>query len=63
MAPGLNTRVIQAAQQCGLPFAPGVATPSELEHAIENGCRLVKFFPAEAAGGLNYLKSMAAPSV
>ena len=61
VSPGMNRREIEAAQIAGLPFAPGVATPSELEAAIEQGCRFVKFFPAEAAGGLSYLRSMAAP--
>ena len=61
VAPGMNPRVAQAAQQAGLPFAPGVLTPSDIEQALENGCRLLKFFPAEPAGGLSYLKSMAAP--
>ncbi len=61
VAPGLNPRVVEAAQQAGLPFAPGIATPSELERALELGCRDVKFFPAEPSGGLKYLKSIAAP--
>lgn len=61
VAPGTNPRVIRAAQEAGLPFAPGIATPSDLETAIELGCRFVKFFPAEASGGLAYLRSMAAP--
>ena len=61
MAPGLNPAVVKAAQGCGLPFAPGIATPSELERAIELGCLLVKFFPAEAQGGIKYLKSISAP--
>ena len=61
VSPGLNVRVVQAAQRVGLPFAPGISTPAELEAAIEQDCRLVKFFPAEAAGGLAYLRSMAAP--
>jgi 2-dehydro-3-deoxyphosphogluconate aldolase/(4S)-4-hydroxy-2-oxoglutarate aldolase len=61
VAPGMNPRVIQAAREAGLPFAPGICTPSDLEAAIELGCRFVKFFPAEASGGLTYLKSMAAP--
>ena len=61
VAPGLNPRVVRAAQEAGLPFAPGICTPSELEAAIELGCRLVKFFPAEASGGLPFLRSMAAP--
>jgi len=61
VAPGMNPRVVRAAWAAGLPFAPGIATPSDLEAAIELGCRFVKFFPAEAAGGLAYLRSMAAP--
>jgi len=61
VAPGLNPRVIEEAKRIGLPFAPGVATPSDLEAALELGCRDVKFFPAEPSGGLAYLKSMAAP--
>ena len=61
VAPGMNPRVVKAAQKAGLPFAPGICTPSDLEAAIELGCRFVKFFPAEASGGLTYLKSMAAP--
>jgi 2-dehydro-3-deoxyphosphogluconate aldolase/(4S)-4-hydroxy-2-oxoglutarate aldolase len=61
VSPGMNPRVIRAAQEAGLPFAPGIATPSDLEAAIELGCRLVKFFPAEAAGGVAYLRSMSAP--
>ena len=61
VAPGMNPRVIRAAQEAGLPFAPGIATPSDLEAAIELGCRFVKFFPAEASGGIPYLRSMGAP--
>ena len=44
-----------------LPFAPGVVTPSDIEHALECDCRLLKFFPAETSGGLKHLKYMAAP--
>ncbi len=61
VSPGLSPKVIAAAQAAGLPFAPGIATPSELESAIDAGCRFVKFFPAEACGGVSYLKSMGAP--
>ncbi len=61
VAPGLNPRVVKAAKQAGLPFAPGIATPSELESAVDLGCRFVKFFPAEQLGGVRYLRSMAAP--
>lgn len=61
VAPGLNPRVVEKAKEIGLPFAPGIATPSELEIAAELGCRFVKFFPAEAQGGLTYLRSMSTP--
>lgn len=61
VAPGTNPRVIQAAQSKGLSFAPGVATPTDIEMALESNCRLLKFFPAEPSGGLNYLNSIAAP--
>lgn len=61
VAPGLNPNVVKAAQQCRLPFAPGIVTPSDIEIAVELGCKILKFFPAEAAGGLNYLKNMTAP--
>ncbi len=61
MAPGLNPRVVQRAQALGLPFAPGVATPSDIEAAVELGCRELKFFPAEPSGGMKYLTSMKAP--
>jgi 2-dehydro-3-deoxyphosphogluconate aldolase/(4S)-4-hydroxy-2-oxoglutarate aldolase len=61
VSPGINPRVVDAAKEVGLPFAPGIATPSDLESAIELGCRFVKFFPAEVTGGVNYLRSMSAP--
>ena len=57
----MNPRVVRAAQEAGLPFAPGICTPSDLEAAIELGCRFVKFFPAAASGGLTFLQSMAVP--
>lgn len=61
VSPGMNHQVVLAARAAGLPFAPGIATPSELENAIAAGCRMVKFFPAEAMGGMPYLKSIANP--
>lgn len=63
VSPGVTPRVLQAAKDAGIPFAPGIATPSDIEQAMEFGCHLLKFFPAEAAGGLAYLKAMAAPYV
>jgi len=61
VAPGCNPGTIRAARERGLPFAPGIMTPSEIEIALEGGCRLMKYFPAETAGGLAHLKSVAAP--
>jgi 2-dehydro-3-deoxyphosphogluconate aldolase/(4S)-4-hydroxy-2-oxoglutarate aldolase len=61
VAPGMNRRVVEEALRAGLPFAPGVATPSDIETALEYECRILKFFPAESCGGMPYLKSMAAP--
>lgn len=61
VAPGFNPTVVKAAVAVGRPFAPGVCTPSEVEQAMELGCRLLKFFPAEAAGGVKMLKSIIAP--
>jgi len=61
VAPGLNPRVLAAAREAGLSFAPGILTPSDIEQALEHGCKLLKFFPSEASGGLSYLKSIAAP--
>ena len=61
VAPGMNLRVLQAAIEAQLPFAPGVGTPSEVEQALEFDCDILKFFPAEPMGGLKYLKSMQAP--
>lgn len=61
VAPGFNRRVVERATHRGLPFGPGVMTPSEIEGAVEMGCRLLKFFPAESSGGLKHLHTMAAP--
>jgi len=61
VAPGLNVKVIERSKDRGLPFAPGILTPSEIELAVELGCRELKFFPAEPSGGIKYLRSMYAP--
>ena len=61
VSPGLNPEIVREAVAADLPFVPGIATPSELEQAISLGCRLVKFFPAEGMGGLNYLKRINGP--
>ncbi len=61
VSPGVHPTVIEAARRVGLPFAPGVATPTDVETALALGCRELKFFPSEPLGGLKYLQSMAAP--
>lgn len=61
VAPGMNPRVVAEAHRVGLPFAPGICTPTNIELALEQGCRLLKFFPSEPCGGLAYLRAVAAP--
>ena len=61
VAPGLNPAVVKHCLDRGVPFAPGVANGSQVEQALELGLNFVKFFPAEQAGGLPYIKSIAAP--
>lgn len=61
VSPGLNPKVVKHCIDNGYPIVPGTSNPSDVEVAIELGLDVVKFFPAEAAGGLNMIKSMAAP--
>ncbi len=61
VSPGLNPEVVRHCVECGYPITPGVATPGEVETALSFGLEVVKFFPAEAAGGLPMIKAMAAP--
>lgn len=61
VSPGFNPHILAVAAEAGLPFAPGILTPSDIELAVEQGCRLLKFFPAEPSGGLAYLKAVTAP--
>lgn len=61
LAPGLNPAVIIYAKEIGLQFSPGVMTPSEVEQALSLDCKLLKFFPAEVAGGVEMLKALAGP--
>jgi len=63
VAPGLNPRVVEHCKALGLPVYPGIATPTEVEAALELGLTTLKFFPAEPMGGLGYLKAIAAPFV
>lgn len=61
VAPGCNPDIVKLAQTAGLPFWPGVCTPSDVERALAIGCTTLKFFPAVAAGGIPMVKSLHAP--
>ena len=58
VAPGFDPVVLAAAKAEGLPMCPGIATASELSQALTAGCTMVKFFPAEAAGGVKMIKNL-----
>lgn len=61
VSPGINPKVVEYCVKNNIPITPGCANPTNVETAIEYGLDVVKFFPAEAAGGLNYIKAIAAP--
>ena len=61
VSPGYNPRVVDYCISKNIPVVPGCSTPSDIEMAIEAGLDVVKFFPAEAAGGLPMIKAMSAP--
>jgi 2-dehydro-3-deoxyphosphogluconate aldolase/(4S)-4-hydroxy-2-oxoglutarate aldolase len=61
VSPGLNPTVVGWAVKNGVPILPGCATPSDIEAALGFGLKAVKFFPAEALGGLKLIKAMSAP--
>lgn len=61
VSPGLNPKIVQYCVDKGIPVTPGCANPSDIEQALQLGLDVVKFFPAEAAGGLNMIKAMSAP--
>lgn len=63
VSPGLNPRIVKYCVEKGILITPGCANPSDIEQALENGLEVVKFFPAEPAGGLKMIKAMAAPYV
>jgi len=58
VAPGFDPVVMAAAKVADLPMCPGIATASELSQALTAGCKMVKFFPAEAAGGVKMIKNL-----
>ena len=61
VSPGLNAEVVKHCQQVGVPIVPGCSNPSDIELALSLGLATVKFFPAEALGGLALIKAMSAP--
>lgn len=61
VSPGWTDRLLEAMRAAGVPFLPGVSTASEVVTLLERGVREMKFFPAEAAGGVPYLRSLSAP--
>lgn len=61
VSPGLNPKVVEYCVRKGYPVTPGIMTPTELEMALGFGLDVVKFFPAENAGGLKMIKAMSAP--
>ncbi|MFG2512736.1 bifunctional 4-hydroxy-2-oxoglutarate aldolase/2-dehydro-3-deoxy-phosphogluconate aldolase [Streptomyces sp. NPDC048584] len=61
VSPGWTDVLLEALRASGVPFLPGVSTTSEVVALLERGVREMKFFPAQAAGGTAYLKSLAGP--
>jgi 2-dehydro-3-deoxyphosphogluconate aldolase/(4S)-4-hydroxy-2-oxoglutarate aldolase len=61
VSPGFSTAVVRRCREVGLPVIPGVATATEIQAAVQEGLTVLKFFPAEAMGGLATLAALAAP--
>ncbi|MDB5293288.1 MAG: Entner-Doudoroff aldolase [Phycisphaerales bacterium] len=61
VSPGFNPKVVSWCIGTGVAITPGTATPTDIEMALDHGLSVVKFFPAEAMGGIKMLKAVAAP--
>lgn len=61
VAPGLNRKVVEYCRSKNVPFIPGVATPTDIEMALDMGLETLKLFPAEGLGGVEYLKALSGP--
>ena len=61
VSPGFNPKVVDWCLEHEVPVTPGVATPTEIDMALDKGLEILKFFPAEAMGGIATLKAIAAP--
>ena len=63
VSPGFDPEIVDYCLKKGIPVYPGCVSPSEVAQAVKRGLKVVKFFPAEPAGGLPMIKAMAAPYV
>ena len=61
VSPGFNPKVVQYCAENNIPITPGISNPTDIEMALDFDLQVVKFFPAEAFGGLKTLKAMSAP--
>jgi len=61
VSPGFNPNTVKACQEIGIDIVPGVNNPSTIEAALEMGLTTLKFFPAQASGGVNMVKALLAP--
>ncbi|OLQ92481.1 2-dehydro-3-deoxyphosphogluconate aldolase [Vibrio panuliri] len=61
VSPGFNPNTVKACQEVGIDIIPGVNNPSAIEAALEMGLTTLKFFPAEASGGVNMVKALLGP--
>ena len=61
VSPGCNPKIIDLALKNNLPFYPGISCPSDIEISIDHDCKILKFFPAEYLGGMNYLNLINSP--
>lgn len=61
VSPGTNLDVLDVCRSLGVPAVPGVCTPTEVETAVRAGAEVIKFFPAEAMGGVAFLRALSGP--
>ena len=61
VSPGFDPEIVDYCQEKGIEIFPGCVSPSEVAQAVKKGLKVVKFFPAEQAGGIDMIKAMAAP--
>jgi 2-dehydro-3-deoxyphosphogluconate aldolase/(4S)-4-hydroxy-2-oxoglutarate aldolase len=59
--PGFSARVVDRCRELGMPVVPGISTATDVISALDHGCELLKFFPAEASGGLEMIRALQGP--